>query len=307
MTVIQPPDFSTVVLFADLSDSVPLYESLGDARAKAIVVELQQEFINTVKECSGFVQDIIGDEIMCRFQLAEQAVDCATRIHQSASNYLIDGSDSSGLVPERIQMRIGIHHGPAILDKDRLFGDTVNTAARIMSVAQAGQTIITQALLQQLQPERQTIARKFDVTTLKGKSEPTVLYDVPWQVQDLTQIQQVATGSPCTSLQLAHAGSTHLINIDNCPANLGRAINNQLVVDCEPVSRRHVSIEFLRDRFVLSDKSTNGTHVYPANGEAIYLRREQMPLWGNGRFCLGAPAGEADNHTVEYRCVATPA
>ena len=298
-------DISTVVLFADLTGSVKLYESLGDVAAKGIVVGLQEQLESEVVACKGIVHEIIGDEIMCCFEQAENAIDCAAKIHQRAEDYctqLCSGQTDNPTLPDNIEMRIGIHAGSAIRDGDRLFGDTVNTAARIMSIAQAGQTIATQAVLQQLAPQQQAQAREFDTANLKGKSEPMVVYDFPWQVHGLTRIQQVVVDSAPTTLQLTYASKTFDISIKDSPATLGRAVNNLVVVDCEPVSRRHVSIEFLRGRFVLSDKSTNGTHVYPEKGEGIYLRREQLPLWGNGRFSMGAPQEEMPEHMVEYCC-----
>lgn len=298
-------DITTVVLFADLTGSVKLYESLGDVAAKSIVVELQEQLSTEVVGCKGIVHEIIGDEIMCCFEQAEHAIDCAAKIHQKAEDYcqqISSGQAGKPKLPDNIEMRVGIHAGTAIRDGDRLFGDTVNTAARIMSIAQAGQTIATQAVLEQLPRYRQSEARKFDTANLKGKSEPMVVYDFPWQVQGLTQIQTVVVDNTPTTLQLTYANQIFNIDIKDCPATLGRAVNNLVVVDSDPVSRRHVSIEFLRGRFVLSDKSTNGTHVYPERGEAIYLRREQIPLWGSGRFSLGAPNEEMPEHAVTYSC-----
>lgn len=289
----------TTVLFADLSGSVPLYESLGDAAAKAIVVSLQRLHSSLVAEHSGFVQEIIGDEIMCRFEKAEHALECAERIHLSTIEFC--SSDDISL-SNALEMRIGIHCGPAIMENDRLFGDTINTAARVMSIAQAGQTITTSAVLEQLPPTMRALAREFDKVVLKGKSEPTTVFDIPWQVQDLTQIKRSDIASHLTKIQLSCNDISLSVSVTDCPVYVGRAINNLLVVDSDPVSRRHVAIAYLRGRFVLSDQSTNGTYVCPNKSETIYLRREQIPLWGTGRFCLGAPEEEELGHVVEYHC-----
>ena len=305
---------STIVLFADISGSVTLYERLGDLAAKQIVVELQDQLSHTVTRHAGVVHEIIGDELLCRFESAESAISCATAIHRTSSDYCEQWQQNTQngaragtqlQQPLALQMRVGIHCGPAILEGSRLFGDTINTAARIMSIAQAGQTIISEQLLLKLPADTQKQAREFDTTRLRGKSENMVVYDFPWQVQDLTLIQQVAVSSTPTTLQLLYASKAVEIEAKDCPFMLGRAVNSQIVIDSEPVSRRHVFIEFARGRFVVSDKSTNGTHVYPENSETIYLRREQLPLWGSGHLSLGAPEGEAINHIVKYVCRST--
>ncbi len=294
------PDNFTIVLFADISGSVALYERLGDETTKSIVVELQESLSKVVNSHGGVVHEVIGDEIMCRFEQAKHAVECAAKIHQSTADF---ASRTAGLLPDTLQMRIGIHSGSAIFEQDRLFGDTVNTAARIMSIAQAGQTITTGKVLEQLPRTLQEIAREFDKTTLKGKSEPVIVYDFPWQLQDLTQINEIAVDTATVSLQLSYREKTIALTAKECPAWLGRAMNNLVVVDSAHASRRHVAIEYTRGRFVLSDQSTNGTHVYPDSSEDIYLRREQMPIWGSGRFSLGAPQEDLHDHIVTYRTI----
>ena len=130
----------TIILFADLTGSVRLYESLGDIAAKSIVVELQEQLSTEVVKSKGIVHEIIGDEIMCCFDQAEHAIECAKKIHQRAEDYCRQPGASLAeqpALPDKIEMRVGIHAGPVIRDGDRLFGDTVNTGARIMSIAQA--------------------------------------------------------------------------------------------------------------------------------------------------------------------------
>ena len=83
---------------------------------------------------------------------------------------------------------------------------------------------------------------------------------------------------------------------------IGRDSASDLVIDWPSVSRRHATIEFLRGRFVLSDTSTNGSHVMLQSGQVVFLRRESLPLWGSGQIALGAPADEGVDHIVDYRC-----
>ena len=53
---------------------------------------------------------------------------------------------------------------------------------------------------------------------------------------------------------------------------------------------------------MLVDTSTNGTYVLTHDGQALYLRREVLPLWGHGLIGLGAPATEDNPDVVHYKC-----
>src|SRR5690606_30674497 len=63
---------------------------------------------------------------------------------------------------------------------------------------------------------------------------------------------------------------------------LGRADNCSLVVPAPLASRQHARIEFRRGKYILVDQSTNGTWVRLQDGKDVYLRREELPLWGAG-------------------------
>ncbi len=288
-----------VVLFADISGSMLLYQTIGDESAKSLVIELQRQLSQVVQRNAGIVQEIIGDEVMARFERPDDALRCAGDIHQCAEQYGLD-------ISAPILMRVGLHFGKAIIESNRMFGDTVNLASRIASIAQGGQTITTETLIRQSASHWQAQARQFDIARVKGKSEPIVIYDLPRKQKELTIINPVAppTGKP--ALCLTYNRRSVELEGHEGQFGIGRALTNDLVVNAEPVSRRHTAIELIRDHYVVIDKSTNGTHVYLDNGEMIYLRREQIPIWGTGQLALGAPSNQAENHVVHFFCNTMP-
>jgi len=288
-------DQNYTVLFADISGSMALYQSLGDEQAKSLVIDLQARLSTLINEQQGTVQDIIGDEIMARFDNPDSALQCAANIHLCADSFGREASTT-------LTMRIGVHTGPAIVEGQRMFGDTVNLAARVAAIAKGGQTIITSDTHHLADPEWQALSRQFDVASVKGKSEPITIYLLPWRENDLTVINTPdSTPTETTgNLQLTYANQQHDLLTHEGVFSIGRAVTNHLVIDAEPVSRRHTTIELQRGRYVVTDNSTNGTHVYLHTGEVIYLRREQLPLWGTGQFALGAPSNQASGHVIEF-------
>ena len=81
---------------------------------------------------------------------------------------------------------------------------------------------------------------------------------------------------------------------------LGRGKKADMVVNDTMASREHARIECRRDKFVLTDQSTNGTYVVTADGPA-YLRREETTLTGEGKISFGRELAEAEE-VVNFTC-----
>lgn len=284
------------ILFADIAGSTQLYEALGDEAAKTRVTALQEEIVATAVRSGGKVQDIVGDEVMLYFAQAGDGAACALAIQRNVASL-------PGNADVRLGIRIGLHWGQVIVEGDRMFGDTINVAARVTAVAQGGQIITTQAVVDRLSEDLQRIARRFDVAPIKGKREPLLVYDIPWQTQDLTMTVPAASCADAPkTLALVYADQRFALTPDQSGFSVGRDSSSDLIVSWPSVSRRHAVFEFVRGRFVLSDTSSNGTYLLLQDGEVVFLRRESLPLWGKGRIALGAPLNAGTGHSIDYCC-----
>ena len=149
----------------------------------------------------------------------------------------------------------------------------------------------------------QRIARRFDVAPIKGKREPLLIYDLPWQAQDLTvTVPASSCANAPKTLVLVYADQRFALTPDQTGFSVGRDSSSDLIVSWPSVSRRHAVFEFVRGRFVLSDTSSNGTYLLLHDGQVVFLRRERLPLWGKGRIALGAPLDAGTGHSIDYCC-----
>lgn len=289
------------VLFADVTGSTRLYETLGDEDANRIIGKVLDLMSTITEQYQGFVIKTIGDEIMSRFTTANEAVRAAKEMQEEVS---------AGIKGETtpISIKVGLHYGPAILMEDGdVFGDAVNVAARMAGIAKGAQIITTQESVDLLDPELQDMSRQFDRTTVKGKEQEIVVYQVVWeQSDDVTRIE--ISDNPeedeTRYLSLEFRGEqTRIASDDHRTFVIGRGVQSDLLCQTRLASRTHASVEFRRGKFLLTDQSSNGTFVKTDDGENIFLRRQELMLWGSGYIGLGEEVSREDpENVIRYVC-----
>jgi class 3 adenylate cyclase len=294
---------SHAILFADIADSTRLYDRLGDAVARNLVVLAIDIMKAKIRASSGEVIKTIGDGVMGRFPSANAAAETAIRLHEALAT-------EKRLESNNLRLRIGFHVGPVIEEEDDLYGDAVNVAARMMAQAKAGQIIASRQTVQMLDSKHSASARMVDQTRVKGKSRLMDIFEITWgQPEELTIIrskipEMVAPAFPQHTLMTLKLQRRHIsIDLDHPVVTLGRNETNQLVIDTPEVSRLHARIEFRKDKFILMDQSTNGTYLYPAGCKMLYLRRDEVLLEGRGFFGLGQEVGPESPMAVHYMCL----
>jgi len=83
---------------------------------------------------------------------------------------------------------------------------------------------------------------------------------------------------------------------------IGRADESDLIVRGNLISRLHARIEFNRNRFLLTDQSTNGTFVQIVGQEEAFVRRDSMPIKGEGMIGLGRVPDVDSPQTIRFVC-----
>ncbi|MCS7225435.1 MAG: adenylate/guanylate cyclase domain-containing protein [Gloeomargarita sp. SKYB31] len=288
------------ILFADISGSTKLYETLGDEAALVLVSDCLQLLYQIGKKYQGQLVKTIGDEIMLRFPNPSLAAQAAFEMQDQATQFFYKRKVVSGL-------KVGLNHGVVIEQNDGdVFGDAVNVAARMVQLAKRNQILAPAATVQQLDPSLALQKRLVDRTTVRGKSEPIEVYEIVVHPSDATIVGVSATSIPPTPvvarLRVQFQDQVYYLDEQHHTLSLGRAPDNDLVIRFDQVSRQHGRIEWRRGKFVLVDQSANGTYIHSAGQAPIYVRREEYTLTHEGTIHPGSPQVEG----IHYQCLVGP-
>ncbi|MSU32264.1 MAG: adenylate/guanylate cyclase domain-containing response regulator [Pedosphaera sp.] len=174
------------VLFADIRSFTTLSEKLGPQRIFATINRYLSFIQPAVHAHQGFINQIYGDGIMALFVgKPSDAVSASVTMHQALSVFN-EGQITADNPPFKIG--IGINTGQLMLgtlgDADRMgcgvIADTVNIASHIegMTKMYGSAVLIGEKTHQRLSPQDQATLREVDRVILKGKVEPTSIYEV---------------------------------------------------------------------------------------------------------------------------------
>ena len=284
------------VLFADVSGSTQLRDTVGDSAGHAAIELCVKLCAALTEQHGGRVVKTLGDEVMAVFPDASVA-------GQAARDIQLGVHDISPVEKVRLGVRIGMHFGPLEERDGELFGETVNVAARLAEMASKDQIVASVQTVDLFTPLQRMDCRKLFSVPMKGWKEEIGVCELMWiDTDDATQIAaQRASTDAGESLRLVYRTRVVTLEAGRKAAVLGRDATADLVVADRMASRAHCEIEERHGEFVLADRSQNGTFLSIDGEREVVLRGEQATLRGHGFIALGQSRSTATEF-VEFFC-----
>lgn len=157
----------SAILFADLERSTSLSRSLSTAAYFTLVRRLMRASDACVVSAGGLVGTHAGDGVVAFFPVelvgsVSAAARACVRAARSIREEMVGVAERSGLDPEELVMRFGLHWGSTIYvgnistaarGEVTALGDEVNEAARIEACASGGRMLASKSLIERLTDE----------------------------------------------------------------------------------------------------------------------------------------------------------
>ena len=152
----------------------------------------------TIKGQGGAVLRYAGDAVLAEFPSVVAAVDASAAIQNELN---IQNQNVSQ--DRKVQLRIGINLGEVMEDRGEIFGDGVNLAARLESIAEPGGLCISASVHEQIDGKVDIPFRDAGYEELKNIVKPVHVYR--WRPEP---VAGTSAGSPSAAVRLASASTS---------------------------------------------------------------------------------------------------
>ena len=160
------------ILYADVAGYSRLTGDDEEATHR-LLSEYLDLISNTIESHHGQVMHYAGDAVLARFDAVVDALSSATEIQRQLAEQNKDLPEET-----RVDFRIGVNLGDVIEDRGDIYGDGVNIAARLESLAVAGGICISDAVRSAVKKKLTLEYEDMGEQSLKNIEEPVHAYRV---------------------------------------------------------------------------------------------------------------------------------
>ena len=160
----------TTVFYADIASYSRLtrQDELG---THLIAMDFLDYTSSQIRESGGQVLRYAGDAILAEFQSVVAAVCTAVTVQEELTQRNLSRSDE-----DKVQVRIGLNLGEVLEDRGEIYGDGVNLAARLESVAEPGGICISGYVFEQIHSKIDFVFVDGGEMTFKNIDRPIQVY-----------------------------------------------------------------------------------------------------------------------------------
>jgi len=172
----MPPEALKRKLAAILSADVAGYSRLmGDDEEATIrsLTDYRMAITDLIQQYGGRVVDSPGDNLLAEFASVLDAVNCAVEIQRELAERNAELTEN-----RRMEFRIGVNLGDVVTEGERIYGDGVNIAARLESLAEPGGICISGSVYSQVKNRLKLEYESLGEQEVKNIKEPVSVYRV---------------------------------------------------------------------------------------------------------------------------------
>lgn len=163
----------TAILAADVADYSRLMGADEEGTHAQLKAHRHDLIDRRIRKHRGRIINTAGDGLLAEFASAVEAVRCAVEIQRTMIT-----RNANVPAESRLEFRIGINVGDVIEDGSEIFGDGVNVAARLESIAPRGGICISRQVLDQIEGKLKLQFREMGRQNLKNIARPIEVFAI---------------------------------------------------------------------------------------------------------------------------------
>src|SRR5438034_9933434 len=161
----------TAILSADVAGYSGLMEADEAGTLERLKINRGEIFDPCIAAHDGRVVKLMGDGALVEFGSVVAAVNCALAIQEQTAR-----AESERGEAKRILYRIGINLGDVIVEGDDIYGEGVNVAARLQSIAPAGGIALSRNVSDQVAGKVAAAFEDLGLHTVKNIERPVHVF-----------------------------------------------------------------------------------------------------------------------------------
>jgi adenylate cyclase len=208
----------TAILIADVKDYSRL---MGEDEAATLqtLTDRQALIATFVQQYQGRVISSPGDNVLAEFASVVDAVECAVAVQRE-----LHARNSELPVHRRMEFRIGVNLGDVIVNGEQLYGDGVNVAARLESLAEGGGICIAGSVFEQVKAKLALGYEDMGLQAVKNIAEPVRVYRIRTESKPRAGRSRLRAGLVAVALLVLLGGTVSVWQLVSHPFSLSQVV-----------------------------------------------------------------------------------
>ncbi len=226
------------VMFTDLKDSISFSENNSDITTRTLLKYHNEILFSIIQKNNGVLVKTMGDGTLSYFEEVTDALYACIDIQRS-----FDEFNKTNKAENPMLVRIGLHTGEVIVEKNDIFGDVVNMASRFENTAEAGEICFSEDTYNDIKDNSEFSCIFKKTSVIKGRKEVYKIYKLLWKEEEIDKCRRGGTPSTIPLLiQSVKDQPREILLLSGRETVIGNSNECGIVINGKSVSKREAKI-----------------------------------------------------------------